>query len=105
MKEGIVLTKIDDRGIAEVTLNRPERNNAYNGEMISELIKSFTYLYENNDVRIVLIRGLGKHFQGGADLEWLKEIGKLNEQETLKYLETPHQQLKVLQSSLSLLLL
>ena len=43
MKEGIVLTKIDDRGIAEVTLNRPERNNAYNGEMISELIKSFTF--------------------------------------------------------------
>ena len=105
MKEGIVLTKIDDRGIAEVTLNRPERNNAYNGEMISELIKSFTSLYENNDVRIVLIRGLGKHFQGGADLEWLKEIGELNEQETLKCLETPRQQLKVLQSSLSLLLL
>ena len=84
MKEGIVLTKIDDRGIAEVTLNRPERNNAYNGEMISELIKSFTSLYENNDVRIVLIRGLGKHFQGGADLEWLKEIGKLNEKENIE---------------------
>ena len=48
MNEGIVLTKIDDRGIAEVTLNRPERNNAYNGEMISELIKSFTSLYKNN---------------------------------------------------------
>ena len=84
MNEGIVLTKIDDRGIAEVTLNRPERNNAYNGEMISELIKSFTSLYKNNDVRIVLIRGLGKHFQGGADLEWLKEIGKLNEQENIE---------------------
>ena len=79
MNDGIVLTKIDSRGIAEVTLNRPERNNAYNGEMISELIKSFTSLYDNNDVRMVLIRGLGKHFQGGADLEWLKEIGKLNE--------------------------
>ena len=76
MKKGIVLTKIDDRGVAEVTLNRPERNNAYNGEMISELIKNFTALYKNNDVRIVLIRGQGKHFQGGADLEWLKEIGK-----------------------------
>ena len=40
MKDGIVLTNIDKRGVAEVTLNRPSRNNAYNGEMISELIKS-----------------------------------------------------------------
>ena len=48
------------------------------------MFKSFTSLYENNDVRIVLIRGLGKHFQGGADLEWLKEIGKLNEQENIE---------------------
>ena len=39
MKDNIVLTKVDERGIAEVTLNRPERNNAYNGQMISELIK------------------------------------------------------------------
>ena len=84
MKEGIVLTKIDDRGIAEVTLNRPERNNAYNGEMISELIKSFTYLYENNDVRIWRIRGLGTNLQGGEDLEGIKEIGKLNEQENIE---------------------
>ena len=44
MSEGIVLTNIDRRGIAEVVLNRPERNNAYNGEMIAELIKSFTSL-------------------------------------------------------------
>ena len=45
MSEGVVLTSIDSRGIAEVILNRPERNNAYNGTMIDELIKSFTSLY------------------------------------------------------------
>ena len=105
MNEGIVLTKIDDRGIAEVTLNRPERNNAYNGEMISELIKSFTSLYKNNDVRIVLIRGLGKHFQGGADLEWLKEIGKLNEQENIEVSRNTASAIKGLTEFPSLLLL
>ena len=84
MNEGIVLTSIDSRGIAEVVLNRPERNNAYNGTMIYELIKSFTSLYNNDDVRVVLIRGNGKHFQGGADLEWLKEIGKLNKEENIE---------------------
>ena len=84
MNEGVVLTSIDSRGIAEVILNRPERNNAYNETMIDELIKSFTSLYNNDDVRVVLIRGNGKHFQGGADLEWLKEIGKLNKEENIE---------------------
>lgn len=84
MNDKIVLTKVDERGIAEVTLNRPERNNAYNGQMISELIKSFTSLYHNEDVRVVVIRGNGKHFQGGADLEWLKDIGKLNEEQNIE---------------------
>ena len=84
MIEGVVLTSIDSRGIAEVILNRPERNNAYNGTMIDELIESFTSLHNNDDVRVVLIRGNGKHFQGGADLEWLKEIGKLNKEENIE---------------------
>ncbi len=84
MSEGVVLTSIDSRGIAEVILNRPERNNAYNGTMIDELIESFTSLLNNDDVRVVLIRGNGKHFQGGADLEWLKEIGKLNKEENIE---------------------
>lgn len=84
MSEGIVLTSIDSRGIAEVVLNRPERNNAYNGAMIAELINSFTSLYNNNDVKVVLIKGNGKHFQGGADLEWLKEIGKLKKKENIE---------------------
>ena len=84
MSEGVVLTSINSRGIAEVILNRPERNNAYNGTMIDELIESFTSLHNNDDVRVVLIRGNGKHFQGGADLEWLKEIGKLNKEENVE---------------------
>ena len=84
MSKNIVETNIDERGVAEVILNRPQRNNAYNGEMISELIKSFTALYENKDVRVVILKGNGKHFQGGADLEWLKEIGKLDEKENIK---------------------
>ena len=84
MSENIVETNIDKRGVAEVIFNRPQRNNAYNGEMISELIKSFTALYQNKDVRVVILKGNGKHFQGGADLEWLKEIGKLDEKENIE---------------------
>ena len=84
MSENIVLTSVNERGIAEVILNRPERNNAYNGNMIIELIKSFESLYKNNSVRIVLIKGNGKHFQAGADLQWLKEIGNLSQKENIE---------------------
>ena len=84
MSKNIVLTSVNERGIAEVILNRPERNNAYNGDMIIELIKSFESLYKNNSVRIVLIKGNGKHFQAGADLQWLKEIGKLSQKENIE---------------------
>ena len=84
MSENIVLTSVNKRGIAEVILNRPERNNAYNGDMIIELIKSFESLYKNNSVRIVIIKGNGKHFQAGADLQWLKEIGKLSQKENIE---------------------
>ena len=52
MSKNIILTSVNERGIAEVILNRPERNNAYNGDMIIELIKSFESLYKNNSVRI-----------------------------------------------------
>ena len=55
MSKNIVLTSVNERGIAEVNLIRPERNNAYNGDMIIELIKSFETLYKNNSVRVVLI--------------------------------------------------
>ena len=84
MSKNIVLTSVNERGIAEVILNRPERNNAYNGDMIIELIKSFESLYKNNSVRLVIIKGNGKHFQAGADLQWLKEIGNLGANPTLE---------------------
>ena len=84
MSSNIVITKVNERGIAEVILNRPERNNAYNSDMIIELIKSFEALYKNKSVRVVIIKGNGKHFQAGADLQWLKEIGNLSQKENIE---------------------
>ena len=54
MSKNIVLTSVNERGIAEVILNRPEKNNAYNGDMIIELIKSFETLYQNNLNEIII---------------------------------------------------
>ena len=54
----VVLYEIDKRGVAEVKLNRPEKNNAYNSEMINQLIDVFKKLNLNESVRIVVILSL-----------------------------------------------
>lgn len=80
---GTVLCTVDGRGVATVTLNRPERNNAYNSDVIGGLLEAFGRLGADDAVRIVVIRGNGRHFQAGADLAWLKEIGVLSPEENV----------------------
>ncbi|WPZ34596.1 enoyl-CoA hydratase-related protein [Thalassobaculum sp. OXR-137] len=80
----VVLCSVDKRGVATVTLNRPERNNAYNSAVIDALIAGVESLAADPAVRVVVIRGNGKHFQAGADLSWLKEMGQLSPLENIE---------------------
>ncbi|MEL7480083.1 MAG: enoyl-CoA hydratase-related protein [Pseudomonadota bacterium] len=59
-------------GIAILTLNRPEKHNAFNSIVISELIDALETLEEQDTLRLVILRGNGKSFSAGADLEWMK---------------------------------
>ena len=68
-----VLLEIDARGVANVTLNRPELGNAYNEELLGALIDGLRALAVNPAVRALVIRGAGRHFQAGADINWLAE--------------------------------
>lgn len=74
MTDTVILLNVDARGVATVTLNRPAVNNAYNGEMINGLLDVFGKLQGNDQVRVVVIRGNGRHFQAGADLAWISEV-------------------------------
>ncbi len=69
-----VLTDIDQRGVASVTLNRPDVGNAYNGAMIAGLLAAIDDLGTKPDLRVVVLKGNGRHFQAGADLKWIKEV-------------------------------
>ena len=74
MPQSPVLLDIDARGVATVTLNRPEVGNAYNAALLDGLIAGLTDLAGNPAVRCLVIKGAGKHFQAGADIRWLGEV-------------------------------
>ncbi|MEM7683861.1 MAG: enoyl-CoA hydratase-related protein [Paracoccaceae bacterium] len=78
-EEPTVSVSVDARGIATVMLDRPHRNNAYNGQMIDELLAGLPALAEDPSVRVVVLRGNGKHFQAGADLAWIQQVRELDE--------------------------
>lgn len=77
MTEPVVLKNIDDRGIATVTINRPDVNNAYNEDVIDGLVDAIVTFSGDPNVRVILLRGNGKHFQAGADLKWINEVAQL----------------------------
>jgi methylglutaconyl-CoA hydratase len=74
MSTSPVLLDIDARGVATVTLNRPEVNNAYNGELIEGVLKGLDTLGSTKGLRAVVLKGNGKHFQAGADLKWINSV-------------------------------
>lgn len=69
-----ILWSLDPRGVATVTFNRPEVNNAYNGEFIAGVLGAMDALGQQASLRAVVLRGAGKHFQAGADLKWIRSL-------------------------------
>lgn len=63
----------DTRGVANLTLNRPEKHNAMSAQMIAELTQAAAQLGEDAEVRVVTLSGAGKSFCAGGDLGWMQE--------------------------------
>ncbi len=62
-----ILYTVEDR-VATITLNRPDRLNAFTGEMGRELIQAFDRVDEDDEVRVLVVTGAGRGFCAGADL-------------------------------------
>jgi methylglutaconyl-CoA hydratase len=75
MGNSTVRTVVDPRGIATVTLNRPEVHNAFNDTLIAELTAAISELAAEEHVRAVVLAGEGPSFSAGADLEWMRRSG------------------------------
>lgn len=63
----VVLYSVLD-GIATVTMNRPEFNNAQNSKMTYALDAAFRRAVDDDEVKVIILRGSGKHFSAGHDI-------------------------------------
>ena len=67
MEYSEILYDVDEH-VATITLNRPDRLNAFTGTMMREIIDAFDHLDADDDVRAVIVTGAGRGFCAGADL-------------------------------------
>lgn len=79
-----VITEIDTLGVARVTLNNPEKHNAFDDQIIAQLTEAFGAVALNPDVRVMILRSNGKSFSAGADLSWMKRMASYSYAENLQ---------------------
>ncbi len=72
---------LDDRGVARVTLARPEKHNAFDEGVIAAMTRAFAALGADPAVRAIIVSGEGKSFCAGADLDWMRRAGGWSEAE------------------------
>lgn len=68
-----LIVDVDSRGVATLTLNRPEKHNAMSALMLQELTQAASNLGRDEAVRVVVLTGAGKTFCAGGDLEWMRD--------------------------------
>lgn len=78
--DGLRVT-LDARGVARVTLARPEKHNAFDEGVIAAMTRAFAALGADPAVRAIVVSGEGKSFCAGADLDWMKRAGAWSEVE------------------------
>lgn len=84
MKQSDFFTwEVNQEKVATLTLNRPEIHNAFNDQMIADLTALFEEKELINSCRLIVMRGAGKSFCAGADLNWMKAMKDYSMQENV----------------------
>jgi len=81
-REQMVVLAIED-GIARITLNRPEKRNALNQQLIAEIKDALRRADQDQQVRAIILTGAGNDFCSGADLAALQAISTASVAENL----------------------
>lgn len=73
-----------DNGVVTVTLNRPEVHNAFNEIVIGDLTEALKKAGEEKSARVVVLRGNGKSFCAGGDLNWMRRMADYNHKQNVE---------------------
>jgi methylglutaconyl-CoA hydratase len=93
MTEPLVLYSVSNR-IATISLNRPDKRNALSAELVQLLTETLVEASEDDQVKVIILKGNGPAFSAGADLEYLQQLqsntrdANLADSENLKRLFT-----------------
>lgn len=77
---GVLEYKVSDR-IASIIINRPEKRNALNPELVELLTLSFRNAIKDDSVKLIILKANGDVFSAGADLEFLKQLQNNSQEE------------------------
>ncbi len=73
MPDSYITTQLDQRGVATITLDRADKHNAFNSDMIVELTDSLIQLAQAPQLRLLILTAEGESFSAGADLNWMRD--------------------------------
>jgi methylglutaconyl-CoA hydratase len=79
MTDSVLVSR--DGPVGTVTLNRPEVHNAFNEDVIAGLQSAFDDLSADEAVRVIILRGEGRSFSAGADLDWMRRAAAWSEEQ------------------------
>lgn len=74
-----VVVTVDADGVGWLRLNRPRAHNAFDEILIERMTAALNDLASDPDVRAVAVRGSGRSFCAGADLNWMRRMGHASE--------------------------
>ena len=70
----LILERLEDAGVARITLNRPEKRNALNEALVEAFFESLEIIRADRDIKAVITRGAGKVYSAGLDLHFLRNV-------------------------------
>ncbi len=83
-------------GIAELQLNRPEKRNAFDAEMIQLLNTHLSKLATDDSIRVLVLSAEGRCFSSGADLNWMKRMARFSHKENIEDAQNLSQLMRLL---------
>ncbi|MCX2478076.1 enoyl-CoA hydratase-related protein [Pedobacter sp. MC2016-15] len=79
----LVLYTVSNR-IATISLNRPEKRNAFNPELVSSLTAALLQASDDEEVKVIILKAEGNTFSAGADLEYLQQLQQNSHEDNVR---------------------